>query len=491
MKKIYLLVMCVCTCMIAFSQGIQFEDISVAEALKKAKKERKLVFVDMNATWCGPCKYIAKTLFMEQEVGDFFNTRFINVKCDIDTEEGKALKQKYGVQRIPTFLILQPDGKMRQFMLGGGRRKDEFIAWAKQGLKEKSSLLYLSGMAERGEKMSKQQLSDYLSVLQGQKKPTDTVREQLFNRLSDKERVQAKYWHIFKDQSGDTPYFYYVEEHVEKFRQKMGADFINDYLIQGYENLARGMGMYNKVGDTASIVVIDKAYAILSDIIRGEKGRDEEREESLQKLMRTINLLKAYFHGDRQEMIQTMRTLANAGSWERREWFLVNYIGKYGTEKEKKSVEKIGKFVLLKLTNKNERWSRAREFENYGFSIPYSDKVWEQAKEEAREGNKLLLVQVLDPKDDASRWMDLVLNDPGLSYVVSYLCVPVKDVVTNWETLLTKIQVRELVCPTYLLMTPDEEIVYSWRGKCFPEEFMNFLIQGLAKKESDNLEARK
>ena len=148
---------------------------------------------------------------------------------------------------------------------------------------------------------------------------------------------------------------------MEKFRQKMGADFINDYLIQGYENLASGMDMYNKVGDTASIVVIDKAHSILSDIVREEKSGNEEREKSLQKLMRTISLLKAYFHGDRQEMIQSMRTLANAGSWETKEWFLVHHIGKYGTENEKKSVEKIGKFVLLKLTNKNERWTRARE----------------------------------------------------------------------------------------------------------------------------------
>lgn len=38
------------------NQGIQFADLTWQDALKKAKKENKIIFVDIYATWCGPCK---------------------------------------------------------------------------------------------------------------------------------------------------------------------------------------------------------------------------------------------------------------------------------------------------------------------------------------------------------------------------------------------------------------------------------------------------
>ncbi len=106
MKKVILWAMCIFLHVIVCAQGIHFDSISVKEALEKAQKERKMVFVDMWATWCVPCKMLAETLFSQKEVGEYMNSRFICVKCDIDTQEGKILKKRYGVNRVPTLLIL-------------------------------------------------------------------------------------------------------------------------------------------------------------------------------------------------------------------------------------------------------------------------------------------------------------------------------------------------------------------------------------------------
>lgn len=73
----------------ALAQGIYFEKISVKEALEKAQKEKKMVFVDMWATWCVPCKMLANSLFTQKEVGSYMNSHFICVKCDIDTARGE------------------------------------------------------------------------------------------------------------------------------------------------------------------------------------------------------------------------------------------------------------------------------------------------------------------------------------------------------------------------------------------------------------------
>ena len=43
----------------ARAEGIKFQNLSLEQALKKAEKENKKVFVDVYATWCGPCKYLS------------------------------------------------------------------------------------------------------------------------------------------------------------------------------------------------------------------------------------------------------------------------------------------------------------------------------------------------------------------------------------------------------------------------------------------------
>lgn len=92
--------------------GIRFFEGTWDEALAQAKKENKLIFLDVYATWCGPCKKLSALTFPDPEVGNYYNNRFINVKVDGEKGEGLTLRQRYGVRGYPTLLFINHKGEV-------------------------------------------------------------------------------------------------------------------------------------------------------------------------------------------------------------------------------------------------------------------------------------------------------------------------------------------------------------------------------------------
>jgi thiol:disulfide interchange protein len=94
------------------ADGIQFQKGNWQQALDLAKKENKVVFLDIYATWCGPCKQLKKYTFAEKSAGDFFNANFVNMALDGEQEEGAALAQKFGIEVYPTLMFVTPEGEL-------------------------------------------------------------------------------------------------------------------------------------------------------------------------------------------------------------------------------------------------------------------------------------------------------------------------------------------------------------------------------------------
>lgn len=112
MKKISLILL-VLFSIVTFGQGMKFEENkSFKDLLAIAKKENKLLFVDAFTTWCGPCKLMAKNVFPQPAVGDFYNANFINSKIDMEKGEGIDLAKKYNVRAYPTYLFINGDGEL-------------------------------------------------------------------------------------------------------------------------------------------------------------------------------------------------------------------------------------------------------------------------------------------------------------------------------------------------------------------------------------------
>lgn len=93
------------------SEGIHFFTGTWEQALAKAKNEKKLIFLDAYASWCGPCKAMKRKTFADSKVGEHFNKYYISVAVDMEKGEGPMLARKYAVDSYPTLIFLQPDGQ--------------------------------------------------------------------------------------------------------------------------------------------------------------------------------------------------------------------------------------------------------------------------------------------------------------------------------------------------------------------------------------------
>lgn len=112
----------------AFAAGAQtrFVNKTPLEVLREAREQNKLIFMDVHATWCGPCKTMDRYVFTEKEVGDFMDSLFVCVKVDVDSRDGKQIAGEYGVSSVPTFLVLTPDMELVG-RSSGARSKYDFM----------------------------------------------------------------------------------------------------------------------------------------------------------------------------------------------------------------------------------------------------------------------------------------------------------------------------------------------------------------------------
>jgi len=120
---------------LSFSQqSIKFEDSDFATILAKAKSEKKIVFLDAYAAWCGPCKLMERNVFTDKNVADYYNKNFINAHFDMEKGEGPNLASKYGIRSYPTLLFLNGEGEIVGKELGY-IKTEEFLELGKKNNK--------------------------------------------------------------------------------------------------------------------------------------------------------------------------------------------------------------------------------------------------------------------------------------------------------------------------------------------------------------------
>lgn len=151
MQKLLSLFLLTISALLFSQESIDFQNLSFKEILAKAKSEKKLVFIDAYAVWCGPCKMMEKNIFPLPAVKDYYNANFINARFDMEKGEGRDLAVKYGIRSYPSFLFLNGDGEVVMKNLGYMGEND-FLTIAKEANNPKFRTASNKDLFDKGEK---------------------------------------------------------------------------------------------------------------------------------------------------------------------------------------------------------------------------------------------------------------------------------------------------------------------------------------------------
>ncbi|MCC7338728.1 MAG: thioredoxin family protein, partial [Pirellulaceae bacterium] len=86
----------------------------LASALTLASTQEKPVLAVFGATWCPPCRTMKREVWPDPQVSAAVEAGFVPLYVDVDDQSQAELVSRYGVQGIPTILLLDSQGKVLQ-----------------------------------------------------------------------------------------------------------------------------------------------------------------------------------------------------------------------------------------------------------------------------------------------------------------------------------------------------------------------------------------
>lgn len=100
---------------ISFGAKINFIT-SLSKAKKLAKEENKIIFVDVMADWCLPCKLMINDIEKDEKVVAYFNENFINLK--INEKSNREFMLNFSILVLPTILFLDNEANEVERKIG-------------------------------------------------------------------------------------------------------------------------------------------------------------------------------------------------------------------------------------------------------------------------------------------------------------------------------------------------------------------------------------
>ena len=276
--------------------GIHFVADTWSQLLTKARAEHKLIFIDFYTQWCGPCYNMATTVFKMPQIGDFYNTHFVNAKIDAEEGEGSALAKKYKVRSYPTYLFVNPVTEEVVHYSSSRQSAEQFLQTGKSALHPEFRSTYLNEEYEKGSR-DKNFLLNYI-----QYKHSIFDRDQVQRAFDELIKGGAtlknqEIWNTFVEAVPSlSPYLFEVSNHYAEYCQLYGKTAVDTKLRKEtqYGDIDKIASLCDFEGKTFNLEMIRISNALF-------------RQHNYDEAIRRIDALMADSDVDKQQLIDRLK----------------------------------------------------------------------------------------------------------------------------------------------------------------------------------------
>jgi|WetSurMetagenome_2_1015567.scaffolds.fasta_scaffold02134_6 thioredoxin-related protein len=115
--------------------------------LKKARHDKKFIFLDFYTVWCGGCKAYEKYTFVDSTFKKYLTENFYSSRINAELAENKKITKKYAISGYPTVIIADPDGEEIDRIIGyNDEGIGKLIERINSIIKGKENLIYLDSL---------------------------------------------------------------------------------------------------------------------------------------------------------------------------------------------------------------------------------------------------------------------------------------------------------------------------------------------------------
>lgn len=117
------LISVVCAFILVSAQSVFGSEVSwvpkVKEAIALAQSQKKLIVIDVSASWCPPCIKMDREVFRDPKFIEFAQSQiFMHLDAEKDSE-GMSVASRFDIHNYPTILILSSSGDEIHRLIGG------------------------------------------------------------------------------------------------------------------------------------------------------------------------------------------------------------------------------------------------------------------------------------------------------------------------------------------------------------------------------------
>ncbi len=309
MKKIIFILILTCLfCGTTQSQNrsIRFQQGDWNTLTQQAKKENKLIFLDCYTSWCGPCKMLAKIVFTNDTVADFYNKHFICAQMDMEKGEGPELAKKYHVRAYPTLLYIDKEGKLVHTVVGF-QKPAKLIAEGNIAMNGTETVAAYQQRYEQGER-NEAFIRKFIDKLTESYQPAlqDKVATEFINTFNDTQFYSRDCWNIIIRNINNpmSPIIKKMFANRNRFYQIVAKDSVDMFLDYTFRSKVSGYTW----SQTKSPHFNEKDFNEFNQYLRTINNWDK-----IPQYIASLYTAKHWIDGDYRGMIDEMHQVLQYG----------------------------------------------------------------------------------------------------------------------------------------------------------------------------------